>query len=173
MVSGIYWIRNISNGKIYIGSSCDIKIRWNNHINELNTGRHANAYLQRSWIKYGKDAFKFQVIEETSNLKEVEQWYLDNTRCTDRAYGYNMCTLVIGGQMIGKNHSEATKAKLSAVVKTPEWRAKISASHKGIKQSEATKEKKRLANLARYADPAERLKTSLTSKAYWEKRKAC
>lgn len=33
MIIGIYLIKNIINNKIYIGSSLNIKLRWNNHKN--------------------------------------------------------------------------------------------------------------------------------------------
>ena len=43
--SGVYVITNLTNKKIYIGSSIDIKVRWSNHKSELKRGVHNNKYL--------------------------------------------------------------------------------------------------------------------------------
>lgn len=45
---GIYKIENKVNGKVYIGQSIDIKIRWYNHRKELNGNRHHNEHLQNA-----------------------------------------------------------------------------------------------------------------------------
>jgi len=34
-IIGVYKITNIVNNKVYVGSSFDIKQRWNRHLNEL------------------------------------------------------------------------------------------------------------------------------------------
>lgn len=87
---GIYWIRNKINGKFYIGSSKNIRRRWIRHVSNLNKNIHENEHLQRAWNKYGKEAFKFEVLEETTAEKRIaiEQWYLDNTSCCSN--GYNL-----------------------------------------------------------------------------------
>lgn len=79
MISGIYRIRNIINDKSYYGSSKDINKRWNRHKNELNKNKHGNILLQRSWNKYGKKNFIFEIVEECdiNLLLEKEQYYLD------------------------------------------------------------------------------------------------
>lgn len=79
MTSGIYQIRNTVNGKCYIGSSVDTEGRWWTHHWQLINGSHHNVYLQRSWNKYGRDAFVFEILEEidTEFLLDREQSYLD------------------------------------------------------------------------------------------------
>lgn len=78
--SGIYIIKNIINGKFYIGSSNNIKLRWNNHLSSLKRGEHHTIMLQRAWDKYGESAFQFEIAEEVtdeSKLLTIEQNYLD------------------------------------------------------------------------------------------------
>lgn len=60
---GIYWITNLVNNKIYIGSSINIKKRFNQHKSNLRHNRHCNQHLQRAWNKYGEENFIFQLVE--------------------------------------------------------------------------------------------------------------
>jgi group I intron endonuclease len=77
--SGIYSICNTINGKIYIGSSSDLQKRKYDHFNKLKAGKHTSKYLQRSYDKYGKEYFLFNVILicEISELKIYEQACID------------------------------------------------------------------------------------------------
>src|SRR5271169_6187061 len=66
-VSGIYKIVNKISGKYYVGSSNDINGtygRWYEHINNLRANRHDNDHLQKSWHKYGTNAFEFIIVKE-------------------------------------------------------------------------------------------------------------
>lgn len=77
--SGIYKITCASNNKIYVGSAvCLNKRKWR-HLSNLRLNIHDNIYLQRAFIKYGEQNFKFEVIEtcERENLIKREQHYLD------------------------------------------------------------------------------------------------
>lgn len=76
---GVYSITNIKNGKVYIGSSKNIKERWWQHKYELKLNKHSNEHLQRSYNKYGEDAFKFQVIDycEENERHALEQNYIN------------------------------------------------------------------------------------------------
>jgi group I intron endonuclease len=56
---GIYKITNLVNNRYYIGSSLDIKRRWDTHRRMLNKNNHHNDFLQKSWNKHGGDNFKF------------------------------------------------------------------------------------------------------------------
>jgi group I intron endonuclease len=65
---GVYRIRNIVNGKVYIGSTTDsFSQRFSNHISQLNLGKHGNPHLLRSWKKYGADTFVFEILEEVTD----------------------------------------------------------------------------------------------------------
>lgn len=110
---GIYKIKNIINGKFYIGSSKDIIDRWKNHLWRLSTNQHGNPHLQSSFNTYGKDNFLLEVIEECldgvsrEEMLNIEQKWINSTCCLDREFGYNIrpkadCTEV----------SEETREKL-------------------------------------------------------------
>ncbi len=76
---GIYKIFNTITKKLYIGSSENIKQRWQKHKALLRYNKHDNYYLQNAWNKYGEDSFEFSIIEECSlsDLLNKEQYYLD------------------------------------------------------------------------------------------------
>lgn len=90
-ICGVYKITNIANGKIYIGSSKDIKDRWYQHTSKLNSKNHGNIHLQNAWNKYGGEKFKFEIIEECAPefQFEREQFYL-NTLSPFDTKGYNI-----------------------------------------------------------------------------------
>lgn len=109
--SGIYCIENTKSNKKYIGQSVNIEDRWRRHISELNNRTHHNSHLQNAWDKYGKDCFKFYVLEycDVSDLDEKERYYIGIYNTTDRDSGYNLQS---GGQS-SNSHSDETKKKIS------------------------------------------------------------
>ena len=111
----IYRIRNTENGKLYIGSTQDAKIRKREHFNRLKRGKHPNIYLQRAWNKFGEDAFVFETIEKVhqlSDLLEREQWYLDNV--IRWRVDYNIARHA-GAPMRGTSASKETRELMSQV----------------------------------------------------------
>ncbi len=180
IVSGIYVIRNKQNGKLYVGSSQNIHRRALEHKSELRRGVHDNDYLQKSWNKYGEDAFQFEILEEceVAMLAEREQYWLDTIGFD---VTYNIAQNVVAS-MRGRKHTDETKMLISRLhkgrVATPEARARLSQSHIGIrpseetrqllskwqigrKQSPETKEKLRIANLGKKASDSTRIKMSI------------
>ena len=113
---GVYVIRNIENGKMYIGSTYNFKKRWENHRRRLRKNEHLNVHLQSSYNKYGKDSFKFQIIEITSpeKARERESYYISLYNTLNPKYGYNIAIVNEDGTT---SASESTKAKLSAITK--------------------------------------------------------
>jgi len=111
-IQGIYKIINLTNGLFYIGSALTILARWANHKSRLKKNTHDNIYLQRAWNKYGEENFKFEIIEEVQDGKQLiqrEQFYLDTLQCfADLEKGYNI--LKEAGHTVGFKFSDETKA---------------------------------------------------------------
>ena len=86
--SGIYQIRNLVNGKIYVGSSVNLETRKTRHYWELENNRHNNQHLQRAYNKYGLDKLVFEVLEyvEKDMLLEREQYYIDTLNVVNEGY---------------------------------------------------------------------------------------
>jgi group I intron endonuclease len=95
-VSGVYKIVNTINGKIYVGSSVNIRKRWVQHKWDLKNGRHRARHLVAAWNKYGHEAFQFEIIESGKYTKQeliaAEQKWIDLLRPFDPEVGYNQQT---------------------------------------------------------------------------------
>lgn len=138
--TGIYCITNTVNQKRYIGSSSAIPTRWKEHKNKLKKGIHTNPHLQRSWNKYGEDAFLFEVLEsisDTSTLLSKERYWIDTLGTFDSRNGYNHELPKVGDQP-GKLSLEA-RQKMSAAKKggtlSEEHKSKIGQGLTGIKKT--------------------------------------
>lgn len=118
---GVYAIRNILNGKMYIGSTTvNFSKRWQHHKKLLRQGIHHSPHLQSSWIKYGKENFSFEIIEITKledSLKR-EGYYIQKYETTNPKYGYNIAKVDLNGKT---KVSESTKKKLSIITKQ-QWK---------------------------------------------------
>ena len=127
--SGVYIIRNVLNQKVYVGSaSSTFHARWKQHRWELRRGTHHSPHLQKAWIKYGEDAFVFEVVR-TCNSDEVlaaEQQEITDRDATNRERGYNTCP---------------TAGSRRGSVATNSTRQKQSASLRGLKRSEQTRKR--------------------------------
>ena len=69
----VYVITNTKNNKSYYGSSGNDDKRWQTHQSTLSNGKHHNFFLQKSWNKYGADAFEFKVLMECLSIEEARK----------------------------------------------------------------------------------------------------
>ena len=129
MSCGIYMIKNMINGKVYIGQAVNIDKRWQEHKNDLNGNRHINTHLQRAWNKYGADNFIFNIVEECpkDELNDREIYYIAQYKAHNMKYGYNK---TYGGE--SGRQTDEIRAKISKNTKkalgNPVVRAKMSKS---------------------------------------------
>lgn len=138
---GIYRILNLVNGKMYIGQSIDVKARIRSHKSKLNKNIHINTRLNHDWNKYGKENFKFELIEKCLkvDLNEREIYWIKFYDSCDS--GYN---LEYGGMGVGRRSFETLqKVSISNTGKTATIKARLRSSktHKGHKMTELTKQK--------------------------------
>src|SRR4051794_40810103 len=61
---GVFQLRNIINGKVFVGSSVNMDATWNRIQSELKFEGHRNPVLQEEWKAFGPDNFKFEVLSE-------------------------------------------------------------------------------------------------------------
>lgn len=113
--TGIYLIKNLINGKVYTGSACNLKKRWNEHRCRLKKGTHHSPKLKNAWNKYGEDNFLFITIEycDRDNLITHEQFWIDFYDSFNN--GYNSTPKA--GSNIGKIFSQEHKNKLKESAK--------------------------------------------------------
>lgn len=75
-ISGIYKITSIVTNECYVGSSKDVNHRCAQHKCPSTWKKYPNNSLYLDMQKYGLDKFSFEILEETTNLKEREQYYI-------------------------------------------------------------------------------------------------
>lgn len=151
--AGIYVIRNLLTGDLYVGSAKSLRQRFYAHSSALKRKSHINPHLQNAYQRDGEEAFLFEVLEYVSDAQDLlarEQYYIDSLKPS-----YNIHLLArsalgikrseafrerVGNLKRDSKHTEETKRKMSeslkAVIRTPEWNAKIGASLKDRKLSE-------------------------------------
>lgn len=124
---GIYAIKNIINGKLYIGLSSKIEKRFLYHKKCLIKNKHLNKHLQSSFNKIGIDNFEFYIIEECSieELNDKEKYYIDLYKTYDNNYGYNK-TYGGGFGKMSEEINEQRRQKLKLQVVSHEMRKRIS-----------------------------------------------
>lgn len=91
-IAGVYKITNNITGDFYIGSSKDIKQRWANHKSPSKWKPHSGMKLYQAFIKYGLNNFTFEVLEETADLHNREQYWIKQLKPiynNNRAKGWN------------------------------------------------------------------------------------
>ena len=136
----IYKIINIINGKIYIGQTTqNLEKRMSKHFSDAKTKRKKSYKIHNAINKYGRDNFKYEVIEYVDNqilLNERECYWIKYYDCIKN--GYN---ILVGGMIgrskiwLGRKHTEETKKKMSIAQKgkivSESTRKKSSESRKG------------------------------------------
>lgn len=155
-MTGIYAIRNLVNGKLYVGSARRLSQREAQHFRHLALGTHHSIKLQRAWAKYSSAAFVFEVLEEIhdeSQLLPLEQKWLDHFQAaTHRGYNVSPTAGSLAGvpcspqarvklslAMKGRRHTPEALAKMRGYVRSPEVCARMGASKRGLKRSPASR----------------------------------
>ncbi len=152
--AGIYLWTHKESGKVYIGSSANLSVRFRFYYSISYLTRYKNSYINSALLFHGYSAFSLTILEYI-NIKDLskeeakklilerEQYYLDLTSETEN---YNI--LKLAGSSLGFKLSEKTKALMRkpkmnlanyGQVHSAETKAKMSLSRKGITKTEKTR----------------------------------
>jgi len=110
--SGIYFISNHKDHRLYIGSANLLERRFWQHLHLLRKGRHHSPHLQKFFNKYGELALTFSFQEEC-DIKDLlirEQYYLD-LLLPFGIQGFNIAT--VAGVTLGYKHTDASRKVMS------------------------------------------------------------
>jgi hypothetical protein len=72
---GIYQIKNLINGKIFIGSSLNLRGKINRDKFQLQLGVHRNEELQKDFARLGEANFTFEVMDQLQPKDEPNYDY--------------------------------------------------------------------------------------------------
>lgn len=101
----VYMHRNKINNKVYIGQTCNIKVRWHP------ISYKGSSYFYNAIEKYGWDNFEHIILIDNLSLEEADQkekYFIKIYESTNRNKGYNLKT---GGNN-GYQLSKETKQKI-------------------------------------------------------------
>ena len=109
---GIYKITCVPTGKVYIGSSKNLKSRLQTHKRDLHKNCHPNRKLQNAWNCYTEVAFTFEVIEtheeyDCDYLINREQFWIDQFNALDPIVGFNLFAPARASELGNFNNSMA------------------------------------------------------------------
>jgi group I intron endonuclease len=69
---GVFQIRNLTNEKIFVGSSLNLDGIFNRHEFSLKMDGHANKSLQKDWNALGAENFAFEILEELEPRENLD-----------------------------------------------------------------------------------------------------
>lgn len=72
--AGVFVIRNLLNGRVYVGGSLNLDGAMNRHRFELRTRSHRNKLLLRDWLEHGEQNFAFEIVD---HVKERDDPHFD------------------------------------------------------------------------------------------------
>ena len=96
---GVFQIRNLKNGKVFIGSSLDLVASWNSQRFQLNAGLHQNSRLQKEWNDFGANNFVYEIVSELKQDAESTLNY--NKLPRSRAVEILLKTIIFEAELRG------------------------------------------------------------------------
>ncbi|OQA13819.1 MAG: NUMOD3 motif (2 copies) [bacterium ADurb.Bin363] len=161
--TGIFAIRNLVTGKIYIGQASDWRKVRSSYFSSLREGSFTNKDLQADFNCFGEELFEIEVVEYCSVdvLGERKRHYVDfYVSINQELYNWDNQKMSlflkghvtteetrrkIGNANKGNHHTEETRRKISKIHKgsklSKEHRDKISEKIKGMRKTEETRRK--------------------------------
>jgi group I intron endonuclease len=148
---GVYILRNLANGLIYVGASQ--RIRQRRRVHARTAKHHKNSRLQKDFRQYGLSNFVLEVIEwvAPAQLQEREQFWMNKLDSSNLAKGYNYgsakSSQVGSGSRITRVQREQRRKTANKNWREGRFhrraskvlRKKLSDSHMGIKRSLASR----------------------------------
>jgi group I intron endonuclease len=142
---GIYYFKNKTNLKYYVGSSIDLRHRIYAHLSMLRRGLHVNKHLQSAWFLYSEYNFEIGIIENCTKeiIVEREQYWINTLEAFKN--GYNKRP--IAESNIGLIYTEERKVLLKLRLSDPITKEKMRIAKLGTKQSEEQKVKRSISRI--------------------------
>lgn len=75
---GVYQIKNLTNGKIFLGSAKNLPGKLNSVKFQLENGSHPNRDLQKDFNEFGEQNFSFEAVDTLEPKEDVTYDYTDD-----------------------------------------------------------------------------------------------
>lgn len=83
---GVYQVRNLVNGKIFIDSGLNIHGKMNGCKFQLTHGSHLNKALQEDFNKSGADQFSFEILDLLDPKEEAKADYREDLKMLEEMW---------------------------------------------------------------------------------------
>jgi len=87
---GVYRIRNLVNGKIFLGSSKNLQGKENSFkfISQIqnNSGYYMNRELSEDYVKYGMENFIFEIVDRLEPKEDPAYDYTDDLKVLEELW---------------------------------------------------------------------------------------
>lgn len=83
---GIYQIKNLANGKIFISSSKNLNAVFNSSRLQLKTGTFINRELQNDFTENGEANFSFDVLDRLEPKDDLNYDYTDDLKVLEEMW---------------------------------------------------------------------------------------
>ena len=142
---GIYGIRNIKSGRIYVGQTIyNFGDRRDAHFSMLRNGKHPVKKMQEDFNYLGCTNFEFVILhdlKENEDIDELERYYIAIYKEKGLSYntldggkrGYSMPPLSTETR---KHIGELNRVRLTGSKLSEDTRKKMSESHKSLSQTQ-------------------------------------
>lgn len=109
---GVYIIRCKRSGRVYVGSAAStFANRWKGHRSDLRKNKHHSPKLQNAWNKYGEDNFEFKVAEYCLREHVLAQEQVYIDYYLQWGKRFLLNVCYVAGNCAGLKQTEATKQK--------------------------------------------------------------
>lgn len=91
-MTDVYIIKNLVNGRVYVGKTGCGYYRFYLHIGLLKRGKHSSKSLQSDFDKYGEKSFVYRTLFENldeQEAKRLEIFMMKVLKSQNPTYGYN------------------------------------------------------------------------------------
>lgn len=160
-VCGVYRIRNVANGRCYVGSALDVGARPYNHRWHLDRGTHRNRKLLNAWRKRGNSSFVYEVLETVADperLIEKEQHWMDALEAYTAGYNLNPKAASDLGRVFGAEVRERVAEGARRAMADPAVKERHAAATKEAMRDPDVKRRTSAAARKRWAGPEYRAK---------------
>ena len=83
---GVYQIKNLKNGKLFIGSAQDLRGIINSNQFQLKNNSHYNKELQKDFNETGEGNFTFEVLDTLKPKEDLKYDYTEDLKILEKMW---------------------------------------------------------------------------------------